>query len=119
MMGGSTLHSDPTFADRYRLLTCCGQGRSWGASGAHDGLSDQREYALKIFHRVSPERILHAAERFLREVKASAAIDSPHAVQLYDYGIHDGTPFIAMELLVGETLAGRLRARHPALAVRD
>jgi len=46
--------------------------------------------------------------RFLREAQAAAALRSPHVVQILDYGVDDGTPYIAMELLEGESLGARL-----------
>ena len=46
--------------------------------------------------------------RFRREARAAASLRSTHVVQVLDYGVDDGIPYIAMKLLVGETLAGRL-----------
>jgi serine/threonine-protein kinase len=45
-----------------------------------------------------------AANRFEREAKAAAQLKSPHVVHIYDYGVEDGTAYIAMELLEGEDL---------------
>ncbi len=45
-----------------------------------------------------------AAARFEREAKAAAQLKSPHVVHIYDHGVEDGTPYIAMELLEGEDL---------------
>ena len=50
-----------------------------------------------------------ALARFMREARAAAALRSPHVVQILDHGVDDGTPYIAMELLEGESLAERLR----------
>jgi serine/threonine-protein kinase len=47
-------------------------------------------------------------ERFVREARAAAALRSPHVVQTLDYGVHEGVPYIAMELMEGESLADRL-----------
>jgi len=47
--------------------------------------------------------------RFLREAKSAAALRSPHVVQILDYGMDEGSPFIVMELLEGENLAQRIR----------
>jgi serine/threonine-protein kinase len=52
----------------------------------------------------SPETLL----RFEREAKAAAAIRSTHVVQIFAYGVDNGIPYIAMELLHGESLAHRL-----------
>jgi len=46
--------------------------------------------------------------RFMREAHAAASIRSPHVVQILDFGVDQGFPYIAMELLEGESLAGRL-----------
>jgi eukaryotic-like serine/threonine-protein kinase len=52
-------------------------------------------------------------ERFDREARAVAALNHPHICTLYDVGHQDGTDFLVMEYLEGETLATRLA--HGAL----
>ena len=48
-------------------------------------------------------------ERFLREARAAASVKSPYIVEVYDSGrLEDGRPFIAMELLEGESLYDRM-----------
>jgi eukaryotic-like serine/threonine-protein kinase len=48
-------------------------------------------------------------ERFFREARATSAINDPGVVQIYDFGYHvDGTAYIVMELLEGESLSARL-----------
>ncbi len=53
-----------------------------------------------------------ALSRFKREAQAAATLRSPHVVQILDYGVDEGTPYIAMELLDGESLADRLDRRQ-------
>jgi serine/threonine-protein kinase len=50
-----------------------------------------------------------ARSRFDREAKAAATIKSAHVVQILDHGVDEDLPFIAMELLEGEDLGGRLQ----------
>jgi serine/threonine-protein kinase len=67
-----------------------------------------RDVAIKVL----PEHVAHdpdALERFGREARAVAALSHPHIAALFDIGETDGTHYLVMELLEGETLAGRLR----------
>ena len=46
-----------------------------------------------------------------REARVAARIESDHVVQILDYGIHEEQPFIAMELLEGQTLKKRISGK--------
>jgi serine/threonine protein kinase len=59
-----------------------------------------------------------AVLRFEREARAAAKLRSPHVVQVLDFGVDRGTPYIAMELLEGESLRARLDARQ-RLSLRE
>jgi serine/threonine protein kinase/tetratricopeptide (TPR) repeat protein len=54
----------------------------------------------------------NAAARMLREARAAASFDHPNAVQVFDVGEIDGTPYIAMELIVGQTLTALVTDEH-------
>jgi len=49
------------------------------------------------------------SKRFLREAQSAALLRSPHVVQVLDFGVEEGTAFIVMELLQGESLAERIK----------
>src|SRR5580658_6511223 len=48
-------------------------------------------------------------QRFEREARTVSSLSHPHICQLFDVGSQDGTDFLVMEFLDGETLADRLR----------
>ena len=57
--------------------------------------------------------------RFEREAQATAALNSPHTIQVYDFGItQEGTFYYVMELLVGRDLESLVREFGPLSAER-
>jgi Protein kinase domain len=101
------LAAGQTIAERYRLVALRGAG-GMGSVWQAELLPDRRECALKVLHRFSSEKRAQLSERFMREARVASSIDSPNAVRVFDYGVYAEVPFIAMELLEGETLGARL-----------
>jgi len=106
VMDLESLGPGDVLADKFRLDSLLGQGGMGSVWRAHH-LSLNSPVALKL---IDPSLAVHpdARARFMREAQAAAALRSPHVVQTFDFGLHDDIPFIAMELLEGETLADRL-----------
>jgi serine/threonine protein kinase/tetratricopeptide (TPR) repeat protein len=86
--------------DRYVLEEVLGEG---GMGRVYRALDPRlgRRVALKVLLAGShPE----AAARMMREARAAAAFNHPNVVAIYDVGEHEESPFIAMELVTGQTL---------------
>jgi len=115
-MSAVELQAGHVIAGRYRLtrpLASGGMGFVWVA--LH--LQLDIDVAIKFMAPASMASA-EARARFEREAKASARLQSPNVVQIYDYGIEDGRPFLVMELLRGEDLEARLR-REGRLSMAD
>ncbi len=93
-------------ANRYQLIRKVGAGGMGTVWLAHDQALDAR-CAVKL---VNAELVANAEvrARFSREAKLSAQLRSPHVVDVFDCGESNGTLYIVMEWLEGESLAARI-----------
>jgi eukaryotic-like serine/threonine-protein kinase len=111
-----TPQKSEVIAGRYRLVREIARG---GMGSVWEGKDEKlrRKVAVKL---VAPDLSAVEADaadahaRFEREAMAVARLSSPHVVQVFDYGVERGCPYIVMELLEGEDLRTRLH-RHPRL----
>src|SRR5215470_15882051 len=90
----------------YEIVSAIGAGGMGEVYKARDTRLD-RTVAIKVLPaHVSGDPVLR--ERFEREAKAIAALNHPHICTLHDVGHQDGTDYLVLEYLDGQTLADRL-----------
>src|SRR5215475_13949881 len=109
-----------TLVGKYRVTREIGRG---GMAAVYEAehMSLGKRIAVKVLaSELSASTVV--IERFFREARAAASVKSPHIVDVYDSGrLEDGRPFIAMELLEGESLydrMARVRLIDPRTTVR-
>ncbi|MBI4954020.1 MAG: serine/threonine protein kinase, partial [Myxococcales bacterium] len=99
-----------------RLLEEGGMGAVW--VGEH--IATQTEVAVKFVHRDLARRDPSVLERFEREATVLGSIQSPHVVRIFTKGkLPDGTPYIVMEFLKGESLVKRLERTGKWMSVEE
>jgi beta-lactam-binding protein with PASTA domain/tRNA A-37 threonylcarbamoyl transferase component Bud32 len=92
-----------TLAGRYELTELLGQGGMATIYRGHD-LQLGRDVAVKVL-RAEYGRDPAFLTRFKHEAQAAAALNHPNVVNVYDFGMEGGDPFIVMELIDGGDLA--------------
>lgn len=91
---------------QYRVLRVLGQGGMGIVFAAEDSLL-RRPVALKVLRPAIANPT--TKKRFLREARAAAAVNHDNVVTIHQVGEDRGLPFLAMQILEGETLESRLR----------
>jgi eukaryotic-like serine/threonine-protein kinase len=91
---------------RYEIIAPLGRGGMGEVYRAHDARL-RRQVAIKIVaSRATADREMR--ERFDREARAIAALSHPNILAIYDVGDHGGAPYVAMELLEGDSLRAHI-----------
>jgi tRNA A-37 threonylcarbamoyl transferase component Bud32 len=93
---------------RYRLGPLLGRGGMAEVYEGHDERLD-RAVAVKVLR---PEMAADngVRDRFEAEARSAARLSHPNVVAVFDTGEDEGTPYLVMERLPGETLADRMAA---------
>jgi serine/threonine-protein kinase len=103
--------------NNYEIVSLLGEGGMGSVYVAEHPVLG-RKVAIKVLRReFAEDRTLVA--RFMNEARAASAIRQPSIIEILDVGtLPDGIPYLVMELLEGESLAGRLH-RDKRLSVED
>ncbi len=107
--------SPPTSIGPYQVIRKLGEG---GMGAVFEAMNPaiERRVALKVLHAQYASDPSYA-ERFFNEARAVNRVDHPGLVQISDHGrTEDGTAYLVMELLKGETLDKRIQKQGAALS---
>ena len=96
---------------KYELRHQIGRGAMGVVYEAFDTVIE-RAVALKMLRTdvYAPEQLADVRARFKREAHSAGRLSHPNIVTIFDYGEHDGVPYIAMDLMTGEELSRSLEA---------
>jgi eukaryotic-like serine/threonine-protein kinase len=106
-----------TIGNKYVVRKAIGEG-GMGTVFEAEHLALGRAVAVKVLHATQVANS-DSIRRFQQEARAAAAIGHPNICGVIDLGtLDDGSPYIVMERLVGETLADRI-ASEAGMAFED
>lgn len=109
----------PQQIGRYRVEKILGRGAMGVIYKAHDPVID-RPVALKLVNANlldGDERADYVA-RFQQEAQAAGRCSHPNIVSVYDFALHDGNPYLALEFIDGITL-GQVERNHKGFGLPE
>lgn len=110
----ASIYPGATISGRFRVERLLGRG-AMGSVWLARHLTLDVDVAVKFIDAAFRNEIGHR-ERFVLEAQSAARIQSPHVVNVLDFGEDDGRLYIAMEYLSGEDL-GAVMERHKRLSL--
>ena len=104
------MFSPGTMIDHFRVMRLLGKGGMGEVYLARDSQLG-RQVALKL---ILPRFLgsQSTVERFQFEARATATFSHPHIITIYAVGNHEGSPYVALEYLEGQTLRQRMVAEQ-------
>jgi serine/threonine protein kinase len=96
---------------RYEIRKEIGHGGQGVVYKAYDPVLD-RDVALKVMQQ-HHDNIGQMAELFAHEARVAARLAHPHIIHIYDFGVHEHSPFLTMQLVNGPSLDQLLEPRKP------
>ncbi len=99
------------FAGRYETESRLGIGGMAEVLLARDTALGRRVALKLLAPQLAADPVF--VERFRREATAIASLNHPNVIVIYDHGVADGQPFIAMEYVPGRTLKELITAGAP------
>ena len=109
----------PAAIGRYRVERLIGGGAMGMIYAAHDPVID-RKVAIKLIRAdlLSGDDKTDYVARFQREARTAGRCSHPNIVAIYDFAVHEGNPYLAMEYVEAGNL-GQVLASAGRLPVRD
>ncbi len=97
-----------TVDGKYKVRAVLGEG-GMGAVFEAEHSAIGRVVAMKVLHPAQATKKV-AVKRFHQEARAAGGIGHPNICEVFDFGtLSDGSPYLVMERLKGETLAARIQ----------
>ena len=120
-MGGEAAESGvgvgSIVAGTYEIVRVLGRGGMGAVWEAHHSRLPGKRVAIKVLH-ASVADDPEALARFRREAEIACRLGHPNIVEVHDFNkLDDGSPYLILELLEGESLDDRLR--KGALSIED